>query len=826
MVSYMVPKLSSNSLEVQLMFTRFSQITQLNGGTNIRPPTILADMVLRSYKVLPHQPVNQHDLLFHANCLQFDLGMTYNFVKQTPAKGFTDNLRITLKNLMINTLNPWDPLRMCEEVMNWRSSFITQFDQRIPPDMPHCPIPLSSWSLLLSRAARAQNLPEIAYQYIMSQPPDSSTRYDSFETWAEKVWVSLDLNTLDGQMFKEPEVSQLENLKDSQLETFNYLKGLYFQKNRNISEAINCFNRASKGIKVWESFSSIFYQRWKEHGESNDANQCIKSCIRQLCQSSDVTKPMMRLLHIVLFSFDNQTVSTSALSSLPQVPTLHWIHYLPVLLSRPTETQMYLFNHVLRSIILEFPQIIFYPLYTLCQSLGMPTDNPYYRPTTPFHGAVVEPTVPFVRSPHSQSAQLAMAGRASDKTVPINVFDCHSPHSQTIFFFWIIILSHYPHVSQLLLFLDTLYSLPRDPYRELLASIDRVLSSAYSEVASSGPSALSRPVSDPIKQRLDSVILATFSSKWAVPSTFAFIEQYEKPFLSDFASSIVISEGPVPNASFPSSLQELVQRLLLWKDFLRSEIQRDRPNPNAFFGCKFLPNVLEVPGKFLSYNNFYRSLPTVQSIAPVQPRLYLDRHGLRYFSLTDERSCEARFYLEQVNGIELILEERVLAQQIYFEKICFASPPIQSRHLHAPLPCYVNIGPTLRLVRSDASMVSFEGVYQSVLQGKFDKEQLTFALRLFFANHSELPPSDAMKPLIAAVPREKLLSSVIPSDTLTSFVYRAVLLEFIARFDRLASISDFYVFRSEFARHYGYSQFIQYLFAFVSLSVRSLAGLR
>ena len=53
-----------------------------------------------------------------------------------------------------------------------------------------------------------------------------------------------------------------------------------------------------------------------------------------------------------------------------------------------------------------------------------------------------------------------------------------------------------------------------------------------------------------------------------------------------------------------------------------------------------------------------------------------------------------------------------------------------------------------------------------------------------------------------------------------------MLLEFIARFDRLASISDFYVFRSEFARHYGYSQFIQYLFAFVSLSLRSLAGLR
>ena len=331
-------------------------------------------------------------------------------------------------------------------------------------------------------------------------------------------------------------------------------------------------------------------------------------------------------------------------------------------------------------------------------------------------------------------------------------------------------------------------------------------------MAIGGPSALQRPVSESIKQRLNGVILATFSSKWAVPSTFAFIEQYEKAFLTDFAASIIVSDGPVANASFPSSLQELVQRLLLWKDFLLAAIERRRASPDAFFGCKFLPNVVELPGKFMSYNSFYRLLPTVQSIAPVQPRLYFDRHGCRYFALTDERSREARFYLEQIGGVELILEERVLAQQLYFEKLLATSPPVQSRHLHAALPCFVNIGPTMRLVRADSATVSFEGVYQNALRGKFDKEQLTFALRLFFANHPEVPPTDALKPLIASVPREKLLESVVPLDTLTSFVYashRSV----TRRFSRVASISDFYVFRSEFARNYGYSQFIQYLFA-------------
>ena len=47
MVTFMVPKLSSNNLEVQLMINRYYQITQLGSGTNVRPPTILTDMVLR-----------------------------------------------------------------------------------------------------------------------------------------------------------------------------------------------------------------------------------------------------------------------------------------------------------------------------------------------------------------------------------------------------------------------------------------------------------------------------------------------------------------------------------------------------------------------------------------------------------------------------------------------------------------------------------------------------------------------------------------------------------------------------------------------------------
>ena len=324
--------------------------------------------------------------------------------------------------------------------------------------------------------------------------------------------------------------------------------------------------------------------------------------------------------------------------------------------------------------------------------------------------------------------------------------------------------------SQMLLFLDSLYTLPHDPYRELLASIDRILGFAYSEVAITGMSILECRVSEEMKKRLDNVILVTFNSKWALPSTFSFIQQFEKPFQNDFASTFETSDGVIPNEKFPDSLQELVQRLLLWKQFLLNHI-RNSKNPDFLFHSKFLPNYLEIPGKYLSFHSIYQISSTIQSLSPHQPQLYLESHGWRHCSLTDEKNRVWRFYLEQVIVADLIVEERTLAQQLYFEQLCMSSHPVQSRHLHASIPCYVNIGPTVRLVRTDVNAVNLEGVYREALKEEYDEKQLVFALRLFYANHPDFEPPDSISAIIKSVPREKLFDSVLSDDTLTSFVY-------------------------------------------------------
>ena len=384
-----------HSFDVALINERFMLIEALDLRRG-RRRSQLTDIILEAYRMLPYQPMNQYDSVFHMNCLQYDIHLSSLFAQVTPAKGFTDELRLVLKNLSVNTMNSWDSLKMCEDVMIWRSNFISQFDRRIPPDMPHCAISLSSWILMLSRSARSQNLPEIAYQYMASIPPDMSNRYETFENWKEKVMISLDLNITDNQLFKEPEMIQTENLKDDNLGSFYHLKGLYFQKMGNMTEAMGCFTKAYstyKYVKVCESFSSILYQRWKERGEVNDASQCINFCIQQLCCNNEVSKAMLRLLHIILFSLDNQIIQSHAMNNLGKVPITSWIHYLPLLLSRPSEAQVSVFYSVIKGLVMEFPQLIFYPLYTLCQSLGMPSDNLYNRPTTLFSGTIADASV-------------------------------------------------------------------------------------------------------------------------------------------------------------------------------------------------------------------------------------------------------------------------------------------------------------------------------------------------------------------------------------------------------------------------------------------------
>ena len=131
----------------------------------------------------------------------------------------------------------------------------------------------------------------------------------------------------------------------------------------------------------------------------------------------------------------------------------------------------------------------------------------------------------------------------------------------------------------------------------------------------------------------------------------------------------------------------------------------------------------------------------------------------------------SRFYLEQLNAVDLVIEERTLFFQLFFNQLVADSDVVQMRHLRTTPPCYVNIAPTLRLVRFDPHCYTLEGVYQEVLGKNYDEKQLEFALRLFVLNHPQAQLGDDYVKWSAGLTSELAVTDVVPSDLLTRFMF-------------------------------------------------------
>ena len=98
--------------------------------------------------------------------------------------------------------------------------------------------------------------------------------------------------------------------------------------------------------------------------------------------------------------------------------------------------------------------------------------------------------------------------------------------------------------------------------------------------------------------------------------------------------------------------------------------------------------------------------------------------------MIDEQHKIFRFYLEQVNSVDLLIEERTLYYQLYFDCIASSSHAVQMRHLHSSLPRYVNISSTLRLVGYQPEAQTLEGIYQEWFDKKGELEKTLKELKL------------------------------------------------------------------------------------------------
>lgn len=321
--------------------------------------------------------------------------------------------------------------------------------------------------------------------------------------------------------------------------------------------------------------------------------------------------------------------------------------------------------------------------------------------------------------------------------------------------------------------METLHSIPHDPYRELLASLDRILRTVYSEISIHGPVVLTRPVSQDIRTRLLSLCYISFNLENMVPSTFAFVQKYSSSFLHDFAEGLNTANGVAPNTNFPVSLEELLQRLLLWKRHMKECIANkmgDAIYEEFFTYNRCTVSSLEIPGQ-RSNTYINQSLPTLLSLRGHIPALYKEQHNWRHVDMIDENLKTYRFYLEQVNALDMLIEERTLYFQMFFDMMAQTSHPFQMRHMHSSLPAYIHITPSIRLVSTRPNSITLEGVYQEALGDAFDEKQLEYSIKIAILNHpqQEVPP--VLKQWCSNLSASSVLTSVVPADLLTRYMY-------------------------------------------------------
>lgn len=341
-------------------------------------------------------------------------------------------------------------------------------------------------------------------------------------------------------------------------------------------------------------------------------------------------------------------------------------------------------------------------------------------------------------------------------------------------------------ISQLLLFIEILHSLPHDGYRELISSIDRLLRTIYSEIAVNGPSILSQPISVNLAQRIKQLCYITFNPNHMVPSTHAFILQYATAFTQDFADTIAVYSTDdnepnhiisQPNPNYPSSLQILFERLVTWKQVLLERIQNKEGQTlfNQFFTPpRIIPNCIEVPGQHYASCIFPQNMNLIQSIHQHIPILYKEPYQWRWIDFFDNNSHITHFYLEQINSIDLIIEERVMFFQIQLDRFLQKSNIVQMRHLQSSYPCYVNISPSLRLVQFDNQSVVLESLYHEYLGNQVEEKQFEYAMQLYVVNHPTNPLPNEYIQWSQSFTKQSMLQSIVPSSLLNHYMYKYI----------------------------------------------------
>ena len=349
----------------------------------------LRDAVMSGYRALPSQPGDYYDGILHAANQLNELSVSMQCVRglKTQKKSLVGLTKVFSEV----TMNSWDPLALWEDILVWRETLCKelakQLGEPIAPYMnPAYP------ALLLSRAARSQGLPEVALEYLAPYVGDASSPMYVFEKWKERAMISMDLGQHEPGIFTELERMKMDSLNSTQMSSCQYIRGLYATKESHWEDAAAYFSKSvysnKKYYKAWESWSGLLYKQWLRRQDVKDASQFINCCFQMLALRPEGMQIVPSFLHVLFAHLDCKMIVATAAKDMPVISSSVWLHFLPFFLSRPSEAQFAVFQMIVRGLAQKAFQSVFYPLYTLALSLGLPCTSVFARPTTLYEGTI------------------------------------------------------------------------------------------------------------------------------------------------------------------------------------------------------------------------------------------------------------------------------------------------------------------------------------------------------------------------------------------------------------------------------------------------------
>lgn len=344
----------------------------------------LSDIVMKNYCMQSYQPLNEQDTVLHQMHIAADLSvLSPHFISHYLSMSDL-TLNVCLKGWKERTLNPWDDLSMWEDLCIWRAVVCREMTNACGKELNHVLLIPTFHYLELSKAARTLGLLDIAGDYIRE---GGQVRSMYIHSQIEQAHVLLCVEDVKPEVFSGVEelMTKISGEIPPLLRTTSSLISEKKRKDYDAIHTLECIQK--KTPEVLGRLLHLYYKQWKEKSELEDAQHCISLCI-QLCQQDVDYKAMAHFLCIAFRMVENPQMHSFISSKAPQIPSSVWNSFLPCLFSRPQEIIFQMFHSVIDTLIKHDTEAVFYPLLTLCQSLGYASHSLYSQPTTLFNGTI------------------------------------------------------------------------------------------------------------------------------------------------------------------------------------------------------------------------------------------------------------------------------------------------------------------------------------------------------------------------------------------------------------------------------------------------------